>query len=393
MNKVVIVSAVRTPIGSFGGALKALSAVDLGVIAVKGALEKINLSPSEVDEVVFGNVLSAGLGQNVARQVAVKSGLNIETPAMTINKVCGSGLRAVSLGAQMIRLDDAKVVVCGGTESMSNAPYVLNNSRWGMRMGDSTVVDTIIKDGLSDAFSLEHMGMTAENLAEKYSISREEQDKFAYESQMKAAKAREEGKFVGEIIPVEIKDRKGNVTVVSQDEYIKPETTVEKLGKLRPAFKKDGTVTAGNASGINDGAACIILMSEEKAKSLCLKPLAEVVSYASAGVDPNIMGYGPVPATLKALEKANLNIKDIDLIEANEAFASQAISVSKGLEFNNEIVNVNGGAIALGHPIGASGARILVSLLHEMDRRDSQYGLATLCIGGGQGTSVIIKRL
>lgn len=393
MKKVVIVSATRTPVGSYGGALKALSAVDLGVAAVKGAMEKISLKSDSVDEVVFGNVLSAGLGQNVARQVALNSGLSQETSALTINKVCGSGLRSVSLAAQMIKLGDADIVICGGTESMSNAPYVLNSARWGARMGDTSLVDTVIKDGLSDAFSNIHMGITAENLAEKYSITREEQDQFAYSSQMKAAKAQKEGKFKDEITPVEIKDRKGNVTVVSDDEFIKPDTTVEKLGKLRPAFKKDGSVTAGNASGINDGAAALILMSEEKANELGLKPIAEVVSYASAGVDPNFMGYGPVPATKKALSRAGLNITDIDLIEANEAFAAQAISVLKGLELDAEKVNVNGGAIAIGHPIGASGARILVSLLYEMEKRNSKYGLATLCIGGGQGTSVIIKRI
>lgn len=392
MREVVIVGAGRTPIGSFGGSLSKLSAIDLGVIAANGVIEKAGIDKNIIDEVILGNILQAGLGQNPARQIAIKSGLNENTPAMTINKVCGSGLRAVSMAAQFIMLGDADCILAGGTESMSNAPYVMSNARWGQRMGNGEMVDTMIKDGLTDAFNDYHMGITAENIAERWNISREEQDEFALNSQLKAEKAQKEDKFKDEIIPVSIPQRKGDPIVVDTDEYPKHGMTIEKIAKLRPAFKKDGTVTAANASGINDGAAFVIVMSKEKADELGLKPIASIKSYASAALDPTIMGYGPVPATKKALEKVNMKIEDIDLIEANEAFAVQSLAVAKDLELNKEIVNVNGGAIALGHPIGASGTRILVTLLHEMIKRDSKTGLATLCIGGGQGTSLIVER-
>ncbi|HEP1299777.1 acetyl-CoA acetyltransferase [Streptococcus pyogenes] len=392
-KEVVITSAYRTPIGNFGGVFKSLSAVDLGVTVVTKILADTGLKSDAIDEVIFGNVLHAGLGQNVARQVALNAGLSYDTPAFTIDMVCGSGLKAVELGAQKIQTGNADVVLVGGTENMSQAPYVLQGQRWGSRMGDSKVVDTMLKDGLSDAFVGYHMGITAENIVQQYGLTREEQDAFAADSQRKAQLAIEKGRFKEEIAPVTIPQRKGEPLLVDQDEYPKFGTTVDKLAKLRPAFIKDeGTVTAGNASGINDGAAAILLMSKEKAEELGLPILAKITGYASAGVDPSIMGCGPIPATKKALAKAQLTIDDIDLIEANEAFAAQALAVSRDLGFDNEKVNVNGGAIALGHPIGASGARILVTLLAEMAKRDVRHGLATLCIGGGQGQSIIVTR-
>ncbi|HEQ4356122.1 TPA: acetyl-CoA C-acetyltransferase [Streptococcus pyogenes] len=392
-KEVVITSAYRTPIGNFGGVFKSLSAVDLGVTVVTKILADTGLKSDAIDEVIFGNVLHAGLGQNVARQVALNAGLSYDTPAFTIDMVCGSGLKAVELGAQKIQTGNADVVLVGGTENMSQAPYVLQGQRWGSRMGDSKVVDTMLKDGLSDAFVGYHMGITVENIVQQYGLTREEQDAFAADSQRKAQLAIEKGRFKEEIAPVTIPQRKGEPLLVDQDEYPKFGTTVDKLAKLRPAFIKDeGTVTAGNASGINDGAAAILLMSKEKAEELGLPILAKITSYASAGVDPSIMGCGPIPATKKALAKAQLTIDDIDLIEANEAFAAQALAVSRDLDFDNEKVNVNGGAIALGHPIGASGARILVTLLAEMAKRDVRHGLATLCIGGGQGQSIIVTR-
>lgn len=392
-KEVVITSAYRTPIGNFGGVFKSLSAVDLGVTVVTKILADTGLKSDAIDEVIFGNVLHAGLGQNVARQVALNVGLSYDTPAFTIDMVCGSGLKAVELGAQKIQTGNADIVLVGGTENMSQAPYVLQGQRWGSRMGDSKVVDTMLKDGLSDAFAGYHMGITAENIVQQYGLTREEQDAFAADSQRKAQLAIEKGRFKEEIAPVTIPQRKGEPLLVDQDEYPKFGTTVDKLAKLRPAFIKDeGTVTAGNASGINDGAAAILLMSKEKAEELGLPILAKITSYASAGVDPSIMGCGPIPATKKALAKAQLTIDDIDLIEANEAFAAQALAVSRDLGFDNEKVNVNGGAIALGQPIGASGARILVTLLAEMAKRDVRHGLATLCIGGGQGQSIIVTR-
>ncbi|HEP1483279.1 TPA: acetyl-CoA C-acetyltransferase [Streptococcus pyogenes] len=392
-KEVVITSAYRTPIGNFGGVFKSLSAVDLGVTVVTKILADTGLKSDAIDEVIFGNVLHAGLGQNVARQVALNAGLSYDTPAFTIDMVCGSGLKAVELGAQKIQTGNADIVLVGGTENMSQAPYVLQCQRWGSRMGDSKVVDTMLKDGLSDAFAGYHMGITAENIVQQYGLTREEQDAFAADSQRKAQLVIEKGRFKEEIAPVTIPQRKGEPLLVDQDEYPKFGTTVDKLAKLRPAFIKDeGTVTAGNASGINDGAAAILLMSKEKAEELGLPILAKITSYASAGVDPSIMGCGPIPATKKALAKAQLTIDDIDLIEANEAFAAQALAVSRDLGFDNEKVNVNGGAIALGHPIGASGARILVTLLAEMAKRDVRHGLATLCIGGGQGQSIIVTR-
>lgn len=392
MKKIVIASAARTPVGSYGGMFKTVSAVDLGVAAAKGAIERAGIKAEDIDEVIIGNVLQAGLGQNVARQVMIHAGLPIETPAMTINKVCGSGLRAISLAAQIIKAGDADVILAGGTESMSMAPYVSTNMRWGARMGDVKFVDTMIKDGLWDAFNDYHMGITAENVAEKYGISRETQDELAAGSQQKASKARAEGIFDEEIVPVEVKGRKGAVTVCDKDEYIRDGVTAESISGMKGAFKKDGTVTAANASGINDGAAMVVVMSEEKAKELGVEPLATIVSYASAGVDPSVMGTGPIPSSRKALEKAGLTIKDIDLVEANEAFAAQAATVAKELDFDMDKVNVNGGAIAIGHPIGASGTRIFTTLIYEMKRRDAKKGLATLCIGGGQGTALIVER-
>ncbi len=392
MREVVIVSAVRTPVGSYGGSLKDISARELGAHVMKEALKRGNIEGKEVNEVIFGSVLQGGLGQNISRQCALDGGIPQEVPTITINKVCGSGLRSVSLAAQTIIAGDNDVVVVGGTENMSKAPYFMESARWGARMGNSEIKDLMINDGLWDVFNNYHMGITAENLAEKYNISRQAQDELALASQNKAEKAQKEGKFDEEIVPVSIPQRKKDPILFDKDEFIKYGATIEGLQKLKPAFKKDGSVTAGNASGINDGAAALVIMSKEKCEALGLKPLAKIVGYASAGVDPSIMGIGPVDAVKKALNKANLKLEDMDLIEANEAFAAQALSVAKELNFDMDKVNVNGGAIALGHPIGASGARILVTLLHEMKRRDSKYGLATLCIGGGMGTAVVVER-
>lgn len=391
MIEVVIVSAVRTPIGNFGGMFKNTSAVELGSVILKKSLQKISLNPNEIDEVILGNVLGAGLGQNVARQVSIKAGIPKEVPAFTINKVCGSGLKSLVLAAQSIALGDNEIVVAGGTENMSQAPYLLPNMRFGKRMGNCTVIDSVLSDGLMDAFDDIHMGITAENIAEKYKLTREEQDQLALNSQKRAKEAIINHKFDEEIIPVKIKQRNGKEITVNQDEFPRFDTSKEKLSNLKSSFKELGTVTAGNSSGINDGAAILILMSKEKADSLGIKPLATIISYASCGVDPKIMGTGPIFSTKKALEKANISIKDIDLIESNEAFAAQALSVIKNLGLDMDIVNVNGGAIALGHPIGASGSRIMVSLVHEMVKRKSKLGLATLCIGGGQGISMIIR--
>ncbi|WP_373100987.1 MULTISPECIES: acetyl-CoA C-acetyltransferase [Pasteurellaceae] len=391
MKEVVIVSATRTPIGSFGGCFKEMSAVDLGKCAVIEAIKRAGLSPTDIDEVILGNTLSAGLGQNIARQIAISAGIPEQTPAFTVNKVCGSGLKSVVLGAQAICCDDADIVVVGGSESMSNAAYALPHIRWGTKMGDSKLIDTMIKDGLTDAFSHVHMGITAENLAEQFGFSRQELDEFALQSQQRAEKAQKAGRFNDEIIPVEVKTKKSTM-LISADEHIRQGSTLEGLAKLAPAFKKDGVVTAGNSSGLNDGAAALVLMSKEKAAQLKLTPLATIKSWASAGVNPQIMGYGPVPATQKALKKIHLSIADLDLIEANEAFAAQALTVIKELDLDPNKTNVNGGAIALGHPIGASGARILVSLLYEMKRKNARYGLATLCVGGGQGVSLIVSK-
>lgn len=392
MKDVVIVSAVRTPIGSFGGCFKDVSAVALGEIAVSEAIKRAGISPNDVEEVILGNVLSAGLGQNVARQVAIKAGIPEDVPAFTVNKVCGSGLKSVILGAQAIICGDADIVVTGGTESMSNAAYVSPNARWGARMGDTKLIDTMTKDGLIDAFSNIHMGITAENLAEQFNLSRQELDEFALQSQLKAEQAQKSNKFKDEIVPVCVTSKKSTV-VVSDDEHPRHGLTLESLAKLNPAFKKDGVVTAGNASGINDGAVALILMSRDKAQELGLKALAIIRSWASAGVEPQRMGYGPVPATRKALEKANLTVDDLDIVEANEAFASQALTVIKELGLDLTKTNINGGAIALGHPIGASGARILVTLLYEMQKQNAKNGLATLCIGGGQGISIVVSSL
>jgi len=392
MRDVVIVSAARTAIGTFGGSLSKLSAVELGAIAAKEAIKRAGIDPQIIDEAIIGNVLGAGLGQNVARQVAIHSGLNENSSALTINKVCGSGLRAVSLAAQMIKCGDADIILAGGTESMSNAPYIVPSNRWGQRMGDASLVDIMIKDGLWDAFNDYHMGITAENIAEQWNLTREMQDEFSVNSQLKAEAAIKAGKFKDEIAPVIIPQRKGEPIVFDTDEFPKFNMNIDKLAKLKPAFKKDGTVTAGNASGINDGAAMLVVMSKEKAEQLGIKPLVTIKAYASSGLDPKIMGYGPVPATNKALEKANLKVEELDLIEANEAFAAQSLAVAKDLNLDVNKVNVNGGAIALGHPIGASGARVLTSLIYEMIRRDAKTGLATLCIGGGQGTALIVER-
>lgn len=392
MQRAVIVSAVRTPVGSFGKSLAAIPAVALGVTAVREALKRIALSPDQVDEVILGNVLQAAQGQNPARQVAVHAGIPHQVPAFTINKVCASGLKSVVLAAQAVLVGDAEVVVAGGIENMSAAPYALPKVRWGQRMGHGELVDLMILDGLWDIFNGYHMGITAENVAERFGISREEQDAFALASQQKAEAAIKEGRFKDEIVPVEIPQRKGDPVLFDTDEHPRFGTTLEALAKLKPAFKKDGTVTAGNASGINDGAAILVVMSEKKAQELGLTPLAAIRSYASAGVDPAIMGTGPIPASRKALEKAGWTVDDLDLVEANEAFAAQAIAVNKELGWDTAKVNVNGGAIAIGHPIGASGARILTTLLYEMKRRDAKKGLATLCIGGGQGTALTVER-
>lgn len=392
MKDVVIVSAVRTPIGVFGGTMGRLTGAELGGIVIKEAVKRAGLQPDQVDEIIMGNVLSAAMGQNPARQAAMKAGIPQEIPAWTVSKVCGSGLKAVVCAAQAILAGDADVIVAGGMESMSSAAYALPKARNGYRMGNDTVVDTMIVDGLTDAFHNIHMGITAENIAQQYEITREAQDELALRSQNRAEAAIKAGTFTAEIVPVEIPQKKGESLVISQDEFPRFGTTAETLGKLRPAFKKDGTVTAGNASGINDGAAAVVVMSKEKAEELGLTVIAKITSWASAGVDPLIMGTGPIPATRKALEKADLQIEDIDLVEANEAFASQAYAVTQELGLDIENTNVNGGAIALGHPIGASGARILVTLLHELGRKDGHRGLATLCIGGGQGISMIVER-
>ncbi len=391
-NEVVIVSAVRTAIGSFQGTLKDVPATTLGSIVIKEVLARAGVAGEQVDEIIMGNVLSAGLGQNPARQAAIAAGLPHQVPALTINKVCGSGLKAVHLAAQAILAGDADIIVAGGFENMSQAPYVLKNAREGFRMGDQKVVDTMIHDGLWCAFNDYHMGITAENLCDAYEISREEQDTFAARSQQRAEAAIAAGKFSDEIVAVEIPQRKGEAIIFDKDEFPRAGVTAEALSKLRPAFKKDGSVTAANASGINDGAAAVVVMSKQKAAELGIEPLAQIIANASSGVDPSVMGTGPVTAVKKALAKANVSLTDVDLIEANEAFAAQSIAVDRELGFNHDKLNVNGGAIALGHPIGASGARILVTLLHEMAKRDAKTGLATLCIGGGQGVATVVQR-
>ena len=392
MRDVVIVSAARTPIGSFGGSLKTTPAVKLGAVAVAEAIKRAGIKPEQVEEVIMGNVLQGGLGQNVARQISMAAGIPKEVPSMTINKVCGSGLRAVSLAAQLIKAGDVDIVVAGGAENMSMAGYISNESRWGARMGDKKLIDMMVHDGLTDIFNNYHMGITAENICEQWGLTREELDEFSARSQQRAVAAIKAGKFKDEIVPVEIPQKKGDPIVFDTDEFPRDGVTAESISKLKPAFKKDGMVTAANSSGINDSGAAVIVMSKEKADELGIKPLVTIKSYASAGVDPTIMGIGPVPASKKALEKAGLTVADLDLIEANEAFAAQSVAVGKDLGFDPEKLNVNGGAIALGHPIGASGCRILITLIYEMMKRDSKYGLATLCIGGGQGTAIIVER-
>lgn len=392
MRKVVIAGAARTAIGAFGGSLKDIPARKLGAVCIKEALRRAGVDPATVDEVVMGNVLQGGLGQNVARQMAMDAGVPKEVPAFTLNKVCGSGLRAVSLAAQMIKAEDADIIVAGGAESMSMSGYISTATRWGARMGDVKMVDQMLNDGLVDAFYGIHMGITAENVCDQWGITREELDSFAAASQQKAVEAVASGRFRDEIVPVEIPQKKGGVKVFDTDEYPRDGVTAESISGLRPAFKEDGLVTAGNASGLNDSGSAVVVMSAEKAEELGIEPLCEIKSYASAGVDPRIMGIGPVPSSRKALEKAGLSIDDIDLIEANEAFAAQSVAVAKELGFDDEKLNVNGGAIALGHPIGASGCRILISLIYEMKKRDLKTGLATLCIGGGQGTAMIVGR-
>lgn len=391
MSRVAIVSAKRTAIGSFGGSLKDIPAATLGAEVVKKSLEEINLSPTLVDEVIFGNVLGAGLGQNIARQIAIFAGIPQEKSAFVVNKVCGSGLKSVVLGAQSILLGDNDIVVCGGVENMSTAPYYTKDARFGAKLGNFELEDSIIHDGLTDSFENYHMGITAENIAEQFSISREQQDEFAVLSQQKASTAIEKGKFSNEIVPITIKTRKEE-KVFDTDEFVRPNTDLASLAKLRPAFKKDGTVTAGNASGINDGAACVILMSEKRASELGINILGFIDGYAIAGLDNKVMGLGPIPATRKVLDKLNLTTDDIDLFELNEAFAAQSIAVLNELNLDTSKVNINGGAIALGHPIGASGCRILVSLVHELINENKNRGLCSLCIGGGQGISVVISR-
>ena len=391
MSRVAIVSAKRTAIGSFGGSLKDIPAATLGAEVVKKSLEEINLSPTLVDEVIFGNVLGAGLGQNIARQIAIFAGIPQEKSAFVVNKVCGSGLKSVVLGAQSILLGDNDIVVCGGVENMSAAPYYTKDARFGAKLGNFELEDSIIHDGLTDAFENYHMGITAENIAEQFSISRKQQDEFSTLSQQKASTAIEKGKFSNEIVPITIKTRKEE-KVFDTDEFVRPSTNLESLAKLRPAFKKDGTVTAGNASGINDGAACVILMSEKRANELGINILGFIDGYATAGLDNKVMGLGPIPATRKVLDKLNLTTDDIDLFELNEAFAAQSIAVLNELNLDTAKVNINGGAIALGHPIGASGCRILVSLVHELINENKNRGLCSLCIGGGQGISVVISR-
>lgn len=392
MRDVVIVAAKRTAVGSFGGGLSSLRADQLGSAVIKALLEESGVAADQVNEVVLGQVLTAGCGQNPARQASINAGIPASVPAMTINKVCGSGLKAVHMAVQAIRCGDAELMIAGGQESMSQAPHVLPNSRNGQRMGNWNMVDTMISDGLWDAFNDYHMGVTAENIVEKYGISREEQDEFAAASQQKASAAMEAGYFDSQIVPVTIPQRKGDPLIVNRDENPRAGVTAEGLGKLRPAFNKDGSVTAGNASSLNDGAAAVIVCSADKAKELGLTPLATIKAHASAGVDPTIMGTGPIPASQRCLKLAGWSVDDLDLVEANEAFAAQAISVNRDLGWDTAKVNVNGGAIALGHPIGASGCRILVSLLHEMARRDAKKGLATLCIGGGMGVALAVER-
>ncbi|KAA1175892.1 acetyl-CoA C-acetyltransferase [Marinobacter salinexigens] len=392
MRDVVIVSAKRTAIGTFGGGLSSLRADQLGTAVIKAILEETGVSGDQINEVILGQVLTAGCGQNPARQSVINAGLPASVPALTINKVCGSGLKAVHMAVQAIRCGDAEIMIAGGQESMSQAPHVLPNSRNGQRMGNWSMIDTMVNDGLWDAFNDYHMGITAENIVEKYGISRDEQDAFAAASQQKASAARDAGKFDGQIVPVSIPQRKGDPIIVDRDEGPREGVTADSLGKLRPAFRKDGTVTAGNASSLNDGAAAVMVCSAEKAKELGLTPLATIKAHASAGVDPTIMGTGPIPASKRCLELAGWTVDDLDLVEANEAFAAQAISVNRDLGWDTSKVNVNGGAIALGHPIGASGCRILVSLLHEMVSRDAKKGLATLCIGGGMGVALAVER-
>ena len=393
MREAVIVSAVRTAVGKFGGTLGQIPAVDLGALVISEALNRAGVKPELVDEVLFGNVLQAGLGQNTARQASVKAGIPHEVPASTLNIVCGSGLKTVGMAAQLIWAGEADVVVAGGMENMSMSPYALEKARWGMRMGDGKVVDTMVKDGLWCAFNDIHMGVTAENIAERYGITRDEQDVFSAGSHAKAVAAIDAGRFKDEIIPVSIPQKKGDPLLFDTDEFPRRGTTAESLSKLKPVFKRDGTVTAGNASGINDGAGALVVMSADKAQELGLKPLFIIRSTATAGVDPAVMGLGPIPATHKALSRAGLTVGDLDLIEANEAFAAQALAVVKELELPADRVNVNGGAVAIGHPIGASGTRVLVTLLYEMKRRGSKIGLATLCIGGGQGTALIVENI
>jgi acetyl-CoA C-acetyltransferase len=392
-GEVVIVSGCRTPIGSFGGVFKDVSAVELGTIAVREAVRRAGVRPDQVDEVILGCILQAGLGMNPARQAAIKAGLPESVPAHTVNKVCGSGLKAVMLATQAIKAGDAEVVVAGGMESMSGAPFLLPGARWGERLGHGQVVDHMIHEGLTDAFHDIHMGVTAENLVDRYGLSRSDQDAFAAESQARAEAAIREGRFKEEIVPIPVPQKKGEAKTVDTDEYPRPGTTAETLSKLKPAFKKDGTVTAGNSSGINDGAAALVVAGAERAKGLGLKPVARVLAYASAAVDPKVMGIGPVPAVRKALEKAGLAADRIDLWELNEAFAAQSLAVLRELKLDPAKVNVNGGAIALGHPIGASGARVLVTLLHALKARGARLGLAGLCIGGGQGVAMVVERL
>jgi len=390
MSDIVIVSAARTPVGSFNGALSSLPAHELGKIAIQAAIERAGIEPADVDEVIMGQVLQAGAGQGPARQASVNAGIPVESPAWSLNQLCGSGLRAIALGAQQIADGSAEIVIAGGQESMSQSPHA-QNLRGGQKMGDLAFVDTMIKDGLWDAFHGYHMGQTAENIASRWQITREDQDRFAVASQNKAEAAQKSGRFAGEIAPVTIKGRKGD-TVVDQDEYIRHGATLESVSGLKPAFNKEGTVTAANASGLNDGAAALVLMSAEEARKRGLKPLARIASWANAGVDPAIMGTGPIPASRKALERAGWSVGDLDLVESNEAFAAQSICVVRDLGLDPAKVNVNGGAIAIGHPIGASGARILTTLLHEMNKRDAKRGLATLCIGGGMGVAMALER-
>jgi len=391
MSEVVIVAAARTAVGKFGGTIAKISAAELGAHVIKGLVAKTGIDPALISEVLMGQVLTAGVGQNAARQAVIKAGLPDMVPAMTINKVCGSGLKATHLAAQAILCGDADIVIAGGQENMSASPHVLNNSRDGFRMSDAKLVDTMIVDGLWDVYNQYHMGITAENVAKKFNVSRAEQDEFAMASQNKAEAAQKAGKFKDEILPLEIASKKGSI-VFDSDEYIKAGTTLESLSGLRPAFNKEGTVTAGNASGLNDGAAAVMMMSAQKAQQLGLKPLAKIKAYASAGLDPTIMGMGPVPASQRCLQKAGWTHKDLDLMEINEAFAAQAIAVNKEMGWDTSKINVNGGAIAIGHPIGASGCRVLVTLIHEMIRRDAKRGLASLCIGGGMGVALAIER-